>query len=343
MKVEAVYKDDTCKSIIKPCTIIEEDDHNLTENKTLARGRPNISLDFIVKNERLAEGRYNDYIRSFCRDGDLLEKLSCTVESDPAILKLMNKQSLKKELTECYSAICLVERSLRRIQKHSTNEIAEEPLITFSSIRKNVSNLAFYDVCSGKGILSFLLTLLFPEISIIKMIDSNKKIKLDHLGSKCCTNITYEHYDIFNEEFSDFLIKESEKCKEEKMIPVIIGLHLCGNLSVRLVHLFNNIIDLPILIISPCCLPTKSKKNQGFMTRDKLQKNKWSSYDFWCMSIYILIDHLSTVKNIVKDDLVESQKNTLIWAVKRKLLKESTPEIENLNSDVFCIQFHSNM
>mmetsp|Transcript_5109 Transcript_5109/g.5238 ORF Transcript_5109/g.5238 Transcript_5109/m.5238 type:complete len:344 (-) Transcript_5109:45-1076(-) len=330
-------------TVSEVCPRIDNDNHNLTENRTSAKGRPNISLDFIVKNERLAEGYYNDYIRSFCRDGNLLEKLSCTVESDPVILKLMNKQSLKKELTECYSAICLVERSLRRIQKCPINENTEEPLITFTSIRKNAKNLAIYDICSGKGILSFLLTLLFPEISIIKMIDSNKKIKLDHLDSKCCNNITYEHYDIFNEEFSDFLLKESEECTEIFFIPVIIGLHLCGNLSVRLVHLFNNIDNLPILIISPCCLPTKSKKNQGFMTRDKLKKNKWSSYDFWCMSIYMLIDHLSSVKNIVKDDLVESQKNTFIWAVKKKFLKESNNlEIENLNSDIFCIDIHSN-
>jgi len=201
-------------TVSEVCPRIDNDNHNLTENRTSAKGRPNISLDFIVKNERLAEGYYNDYIRSFCRDGNLLEKLSCTVESDPVILKLMNKQSLKKELTECYSAICLVERSLRRIQKCPINENTEEPLITFTSIRKNAKNLAIYDICSGKGILSFLLTLLFPEISIIKMIDSNKKIKLDHLDSKCCNNITYEHYDIFNEEFSDFLLKESEECTE---------------------------------------------------------------------------------------------------------------------------------
>lgn len=320
----------------------EENDHDLNKNKVVTKGRPNISLDFVVKNERLAEGYYNDYIRSFCRDGDLLQNLSRTVESDSAILKLMNKQSLKKELTECYSAICLTERSLRRVQRDAVNIDPDEPLITFTCIRKSAKNLAFYDICSGKGILSFLLTILFPEISIIKMIDSNTKIKLDHLNSECCTKITFEHHDIFKEEFADFLMKESKECNEKKIIPVIIGLHLCGTLSTRLVHLFNNINDLPILIISPCCLPTKSKKNQGFMTRDKLKKNKWSSYDFWCMSIYILIDHLSTIKNIVKDDLVESKKNTLIWAVKKEFLKESKLEIDSLTSDIYCIDIHSN-
>ena len=104
------------------------------------------------------------------------------------------------------------------------------------------------------------------------------------------------------------------------MIPVVVGLHLCGTLSTRLVNLYNEISDLPILILSPCCAPTRSKKNRVLMTRERLKRNSWPSYGHWAFSVYVLIDHLSVLKDLVRDDLVVSEKNTFIWAVKRTFL-----------------------
>lgn len=318
--------------------------------------RPWIKLDYIVRNEREANGVYNDYISSFCGDKIFVKRLYDLVEGNSAFLKLLNKQDLKKELTECYSAICLAERALRRrrystsskmdlngtqiclpcdtIQRSplfSINSITsedlinhnfahEEPLLTFSAIRENIKNLAFYDVCSGKGILSFLVAILFPEIPQIVMIDSNADMKLDHLTSECCSNITFQKQDIHSVEFAGFLVSESEKCCLLNRIPIIIGLHLCGTLSTRLTQLFNSNEGLPVLIVSPCCAPTRSKKNKVFMTRERLRQNKWSSYSFWYMNVYVSICPLLSVKDIVKDELVLSEKNTLILAVKRSFL-----------------------
>jgi Methyltransferase domain len=318
--------------------------------------RPWIKLDYIVRNEKEANGIYNDYIKSFCGDEEFVKRLFDLVESDSAFLKLLNKQDLKKELTECYSAICLAERALRR-RRHSTslkidlngtqycvpcdtiqrNPISsidpdslengmthnfghEEPLLTFSAIRENGKNLTFYDVCSGKGILSFLLAILFPEIPRIAMVDSNADMKLDHLTSECCSSVTFEKQDIHSGEFADFLVSESEICRLSNRIPIIIGLHLCGTLSTRLTQLYNSIVGLPVLIVSPCCAPTRSKKNRAFMTRERLRQNKWSSYAFWYMTVYVSICPLLSVKDIVKDELVLSEKNTLILAMKRTFL-----------------------
>jgi hypothetical protein len=318
--------------------------------------RPWIKLDYIVRNEREANGIYNDYIKSFCGDEEFIKRLFDLVESNSAFLKLLNKQDLKKELTECYSAICLAERALRRRRRHSTslkidlngtqfclpcdtirrNSITsvdpvslknvthsfanEEPLLTFSAIRENGKNLTFYDVCSGKGILSFLLATLFPEIPRIAMVDSNADMQLDHLTSDCCSNVTFVKQDIHSGEFADFLVSESEKCRLSNRIPIIIGLHLCGTLSTRLTQLYNSNEGLPVLIVSPCCAPTRSKKNRVFMTRERLRQNKWSSYAFWYMNVYISICPLLSVKDIVRDELVLSEKNTLILAMKRTFL-----------------------
>lgn len=311
--------------------------------------RPKISLDFIVKNESLADGDYNDYIKSFCHDSVTIDRLYATLENDASILKLMNKHGLKKELTECYAAICLVERTLRRkgtleedtsplpspssssssqycvqcIQSTNNsggNEQIGEPLLTFSAIRRNASNLVFYDVCSGKGILSFLLCFLFPDIPKIVMIDFNLNMKLDHLKAECCKCITYKQCDIYTENFSEYLLSESTHCFEKGQTVIVIGLHLCGTLSARLIQLYNKMEFVPILIISPCCAPKRSKKVKVFMTREKLNKNKWPAYGFWTMGLYVLIDKIQSVKDIVHDELILSDKNTVIVAIKRKFL-----------------------
>ena len=328
-------------------------------DKRAALSRPHISLDFVVKNEGLAGGNSNAYIKSFCHDGDILERLYKIVEADASILKLMNKQGLKKEITECYSAICLVERSLRRQKKftdnilqdssmqycdecvharntHSGAELivrddrgcfsntdVEEPLLTFSSILKNMASIVFYDVCSGKGILSFLLSLLFPDIPKIVMIDSDANMKLEHLNSNCCSRIVYKQCDIYSQDFSQYLMSEGRGCRQQNRIPILVGLHLCGTLSTRLIHLYNTIEELPILILSPCCAPTRSKKNKVFMSRERLKKNKWPSYTYWYMTVYIFIDHLLAVKDIIHDALVVSEKNIFICALKRDFLLKS--------------------
>lgn len=318
--------------------------------------RPWIKLDYIVRNEREANGTYNDYIKSFCGDKEFVKRLYNLVEGNTAFLKLLNKQDLKKELTECYSAICLVERSLRRRRQPtsfmtdfngpqfcllceaveidpistkdpysseivtSNNFANEEPLLTFSAIRENMRNLTFFDVCSGKGILSFLLAMLFPETPRIVMVDFNADMKLDHLTSECCSNVTFEKHDIHSGEFADFMVFESEKCRLSNCIPIMIGLHLCGTLSTRLTELYNRNDGLPVLIVSPCCAPTRSKRNRVFMTRERLRQNKWSSYAFWYMNVYVSICPLLSVKDIVKDELVLSEKNILILALKKSFL-----------------------
>lgn len=150
-------------------------------------------------------------------------------------------------------------------------------------------------------------------------------MNLDHLLSNSCKNIEHKSLDIYTDEFSNYLVEESNTCYKNKKIPIIIGLHLCGTLSNRLIDLYNAIDALKILIISPCCLPTKSKKNREtfrYMTREKLKENKWELYSYWCISMYFLINQMSSVKNLVCDNLVLSPKNNFIWAVKRDFLSD---------------------
>jgi hypothetical protein len=304
-------------------------------------GGPPVALDFIIRNERaVPTGAYNAYISAFCRESEWLQELRNLVEIDPNIRRLMNHKSLKKELTECFGSLCLVERALRRIitgsieeinlhRNHdSDNGIETENFLSFAAIRYFSNRLVFYDICSGKGITAFLLAFMFPQIPKIVMVDNNSKIKLDHLSISRCQNVEYQHFDVFTHTFKDYISTEASMCRDDGRIPVVLGLHLCGALSTRLVTLYNAIEELPVLVLSPCCLPKKSKTPQStsasadgfeksYITRDQLKRNGWLPYGFWCLTVYMQIDPNLAVKDMVHDELVESDKSTYIWTVKK--------------------------
>ena len=75
--------------------------------------------------------------------------------------------------------------------------------------------------------------------------------------------VEFINFDIHSESFTTFLTNHVIQQQQSGQIPVIIGLHLCGMLSYRVITLFNTIPEIPILIISPCCMPPRSKKNNA--------------------------------------------------------------------------------
>lgn len=306
------------------------------DNKTRKSfGRPLISLDFIKKNVELAirnDEPYNSYLLSFAKS-NFIDIISELVETNNSIKKLMNHRSLKKEITEAYGAIQLIENVLVKSIEISKFEFLEARSILdstlvntesidiheFSNCKALQERLVFFDICSGKGILSFLLASMFP-LSKIHMIDFNSKIKADHLRDNHCKNINYMHMDIFQESFYEFMTGETLKLVNQGYIPIAIGLHLCGNLSTRLVNLFST-TNLSIAIISPCCLPPRSKSTVAVAGsaadfRDVVTRNHWSLYNYWCLSLFLLLDGNICHKNLIEDDKVVSEKSKYIVAYK---------------------------
>ena len=82
-------------------------------------------------------------------------------------------------------------------------------------------------------------------------------------------------------------------------------------------ELFNNIPTLPVLIVSPCCMPRAKKKTpQNIKMREMLKTNTWCNYDFWCLDVYTCINKLGVRKDINDDKEVESEKSKFITALK---------------------------
>jgi len=165
-----------------------------------------IALDFVLKNESNSDSEtYNPYIREFCRQPWIKDVLDLS-HSNYSVKQLMNHKSLKKEVTETWGALKLVERGFRR----KTGGSMTIPSDSFESLKKHSQKLLFFDVCCGKGIFSFLASFMFPDAEFV-MIDFDAKIKFEHLHIEQAKNISFRHIDIYTSEFEAYLSYVSSK------------------------------------------------------------------------------------------------------------------------------------
>merc|ERR1712113_383375 len=62
----------------------------------------------------------------------------------------------------------------------------------------------------------------------------------------------------------------------------LLGMHLCGNLSLRAIDAFERLASVQIVVLSPCCLPAKADPASPpnlFLTKDSTEQyNRWGSY-----------------------------------------------------------------
>ena len=152
-----------------------------TSTSTTVPSRAKTSLDYLIENEALYQSseeyihKRNPYITAFILSG-LAERIVELTKDSESVRKLMNHRKLRKELTESYGAIVLLEKCVHRLhnrqqqlqqhpiqQQHQEDDVPSQ--LSFPALQRAVSlrtSLIFLDICSGKGITSFLLALLFP-------------------------------------------------------------------------------------------------------------------------------------------------------------------------------------
>jgi hypothetical protein len=275
-----------------------------------------------------------------------------------SIRKLLNHKTLKKEITELYGVLSLFERSLSHCypkQATENDEISrttptteqnDEPFPCLFALDQS-HRLTFFDICSGRGISSFFLSFLFPNSKIL-LIDSDSTMKLNHFEIPQCQHVQHFNYNIYSDEFHHFLstqsfINSSSSLSQDRLpqISLAFGLHLCGTLSLRLCTLFNDIPTLPILVISPCCMPKDNKANASH----RVHLSKWSqkkgggrsqehqtdpmkcgdeftSYDYWCLTVYHQLDatHQQIRRDMKFDECVLSERSRFIVGIREPLI-----------------------
>ena len=107
------------------------------------------------------------------------------------------------------------------------------PLLSFEAITESQDQLSFYDICSGKGVASFFLCLMFP-LCEVTLVDFDKKINFEYLECPRLKNSMRKvHMDIYLPSFETFMRAESSMALQNNRIPIMYGSHLCGTLSSR--------------------------------------------------------------------------------------------------------------
>jgi len=229
----------------------------------------------------------NLYLKRF--DSDFFKRLR-----QPEFKNLHNSSHLKKEITESQAVLHAVER-LMADKRFGEGGIAPADVI-------------FFDVCSGKGFNSLLLSFRYPTSSIV-MIDNDTSIKFPHLST--LTNTSFVLCDIRTNSFESLI--ESRVRNSGKQYPILIGMHLCGPLASRLIQLFDQYTFLAGLVLSPCCLPRRNEKTVKNL-RPLAKKLKQNEYTVWSLWLYHLL--CNKPKDMFVDDAMMCDKNVLISSLR---------------------------
>ena len=220
---------------------------------------------------------------------------------------------LKKEIIESYAVAKNVDVVLAALRAGKTNASKK---------------VVFFDMASGKGLTSIVLAKKYPNATV-HMLDNNGKMNLDHLGA--VPTVQFKNIDLFSEEAETLIM---DALIEHDGFGVMVGMHLCGNLSRRAIEMWTNIMTKGEkirensfnlgLILSPCCLPhkvriPKRKYNDfGYWIQSTQKQFGIDWYDLWATSLYnIVCSHVghnmrSTQKRFFQDQSMLSPRNWFI-------------------------------
>ena len=220
--------------------------------------RPKQALDYLLQSDSV---RTNPYLRRFVEEE---EELVSEFQHNPAFDRWRRKASFKKELTEAYGALARIES--RCLPRRSDKG----------------AGLAFVDLCAGRGMLSIVLARRFPEAEI-HMIDNDARIKLDHLAS--LPTVTSHLLDLHSDAAED--VVSSATARNETC--VVVGVHLCGDLSRRAVQLWRR-AGAAALVLSPCCLPRRRRHDVfGYHVIDQARRMRRDPHALWCSALFGLL------------------------------------------------------
>jgi len=269
-----------------------------------ARAPPRRALEYMLESERSLS---NPHVAAFVSDIALLDKF----RHDPNFSHWAKKSNFRKEVTEAQGALGQIIRCIPMDERIHGNVDSISPS---TSSPDHGEGLVFVDLCAGRGMLSIVLANRFPKSKVL-MVDADPKIKLPHLAS--LPTVTHHLLDILSDDMSELI---HQAVKESKRATIIVGIHLCGDLSRRTIDLFKT-SNAHALILSPCCLPRRRRHDVfGFHVVDQARKMKLNSHQLWCHALYGLLPSTDVKRfavNMQIDDDVEGPFRTFLIARKR--------------------------
>eukprot|EP00966_Prymnesium_polylepis_P091751 2123767-Prymnesium_polylepis.1 len=136
------------------------------------------------------------------------------------------------------------------------------------------------DLCCGKSYVSALLACVYPHFRLTA-IDRVSAAYIPHYAEAGCANVTYAQHDILADDFATALgaiVTEQQRAGRRT---VVLGMHLCGLLSLRTIELFRDMDGVVALVLAPCCLPAARRARDTppdvYAARDPAEQ-----YARWC-------------------------------------------------------------
>lgn len=134
------------------------------------------------------------------------------------------------------------------------------------------------DLCCGKSHVSALVGVLHPAM-LVTAVDRMDPKFLPHYREAGLHNVQYAQLDVLAPSFAakvESLIRLGRRRRV-----VVLGMHLCGLLSLAAINTFHALGAVHALVLAPCCLPSKSDGADTpaavYMPRDPAGK-----FAVWC-------------------------------------------------------------
>jgi hypothetical protein len=188
------------------------------------------------------------------------------LNGDPAFVRVLSHKSAHKEITEAYGARRKIFETLRGLgyfdgeyEKKNENARGEDGDDGYE-VRDSGAGVTIFDACSGRGVVGVLLGYFFPSAKVV-MLDANGSMDLSHVAAK--DNVRFEHCDLYGDSAVRAIretIEDEDRSDQKTFGPkkrryrVLLGMHLCGALSPRLIDLAFGLDEVDGLVLCPCCV-----------------------------------------------------------------------------------------
>jgi hypothetical protein len=181
------------------------------------------------------------------------------------------------------------------------------------------------DLCCGKSLTGCLITLLHPEF-IVHTVDKLTSAALPHYPADLpdCEgggNLKYLQRDLFD---SNFVEAMGEVIEQIGLPTVVLGMHLCGNLSIQAIEMLHCTPLVSDLVLCPCCLPNQNLDTSS--TTWYASSVQDDQYDAWvahlgeCMAPHtVRVEHNAHMLT-VKATLIHGHKKQHVEQYKAKVV-----------------------
>jgi 23S rRNA U2552 (ribose-2'-O)-methylase RlmE/FtsJ len=165
------------------------------------------------------------------------------------------------------------------------------------------------DLCSGSGLTSLIVGTLQPATTVLA-VDRISAHMVPHFGG----NISYLRADIMKAAFLDELQRRIASDQEV----VVVGMHLCGLLSLRAVQCLLALPQARAVILAPCCLPGgrfSCAEFQEFNHGSELER-----YRAWADWLGQDLVNRGCTATVEEDTAILSNRNVVVTAFKPRVI-----------------------